>query len=302
MPDADTTLTAVYLETGSVVAAISSEEPFGVTSSQVFAPGLAINAFNGVGLTGDLHGDTFPLGWMADGTVEKKWIKVDLGGEYQLTSLDVWNGNLANQTEISIQQADVFYSLTDPAENDPTKNLANANAPFDATGWLPLLVDQQFAISTGAVDAPQTDHILLDGSKARYLAIQVDTNYNDSTTGSVALAEVKINGVFVPTPRTLDFDSNVTVTGAFTGGGTQGSETMFSIAAPAAPAGFEFHGWSGAHVNAFVDASGSNNHLHDARCRHDVDGSLLGDRQCRSNDFLGRAFWQRPAPRCLRQA
>ena len=77
MPDADTTLTAVYLETGSVV----DRKSLLATSSQVFAPGLAINAFNGVGLTGDLHGDTFPLGWMADGTVEKKWIKVDLGGE-----------------------------------------------------------------------------------------------------------------------------------------------------------------------------------------------------------------------------
>ena len=264
MPDDEVTLKAVYLATGTTSTAISSQAPFAVSSSQVFSPGDAINAFNGVGLGGDdLHDVGFNLGWMANGAVaEGKWITIDLGGEYELTSLDVWNGNLPGATGKGIQQADIYYSAN--ANFDFDLNAHGTDTSFNVGGWNALILDQQFHESVpdaATGKAPQTDHILLDGTKARYLAISVDSNFlpENTSLGSpedIALSEIKINGVFVPTPRELTFDSNVTVAGSFTGGGTQGSGTTFEISAPAAIGDFYFHGWSGADADAFADPNG----------------------------------------------
>ena len=260
MPDADTTLTAVYLATGSVVAQIPKDVISATSSADYFDPATpslpggaeALGAFNGDGLDqigdGVLHNTNFTHGWLSivGGNATDKWLKVDLGAEYFLTSLDVWNGNNLNNSDSGIQQADIFYSLSDPGNN-----LSDADTVFNTTGWTEMISDQQFAQSTGAADAPRSDEIILDGSKARYLAFRIDSNHG-ADNGVAGLAEMKIHGVKFATPRTLTLETDAAVTGTFTGGGVHGAETAFTIAAPAAPAGFEFHSWSGAHVDAFT--------------------------------------------------
>ena len=209
----------------------------GVSSSKSFTD--VNNAFNEQGFVGNgEHSTNFSLGWLTDSastTTAGKWLKIDLGGQYNLDSLDIWNGSPAGLNSRGIQQADIFYATSDPGDN-----LANDDASFDTTGWLPFQLNdnQQFAqVGPGTADYGVTDHISLGNLvagdvSANFLAIRIDSNWGD-TGGVVALGEMQIIGEKVATPRTLDFDSNVTVTGAFTGGGTQGSETMFSIAAPA---------------------------------------------------------------------
>ena len=129
-----------------------------------------------------------------------------LGGQYNLESLDVWNGKPGENTPRGIQQADIFY-----ATSDPGSNLANADAPFETAGWMPMQLNenQQFTKAPIAIgDYGMTDHILLGDTvagdvTASFLAIRVDSNWGD-TGGVVALGELKINGTFVPNPSRAD--------------------------------------------------------------------------------------------------
>ena len=240
MPAEDVTITATYVPVGTVVDQIS---PGGltVTSSANFGGGEIVDAFNGVGLTGDLHSSLWTDGWLsADTGVADKWIKVDLGGTYLLSSLEVWNGNQVGGTDKGIQQADIFIATVDPDLNTQGTDVA-----FDATGWTPVLANQTFTQASGVDGIASTDQVILGGVEANFLAIRVDSNFG-AASGTTSLAEMKIFGAEVITMQDL------TVVGG-TGTGNYGSGSTVDIVAGDAPAGQQFFAWSGGTASDYGD-------------------------------------------------
>ncbi len=239
MPAVDTTLTATYASVGSSEVIPFSE--LTVTSSGNYPGGDIFDAFNGIGMTGDLHNNLWHEGWLSNGGgAAGEWIKVDLGGSYTLDSLEFWNGNQPGLTSRGIQQADIFV-----AQSDPGVNTNNSGLAFNETGWTPLITDQQFTQATGLANLPSTDTIGLSGT-ASFLAIRVDTSHGG---GFVAVSEMQISRSTAATATS----SLTVVSGSGSGVFEVGSDTP--IAADEAPSGQVFSAWTGdvsgvADVNA----------------------------------------------------
>ena len=163
-------------------------------SSQFDGDGrLPEHAVNGNGLVGKVHINNPPGGsmWLTSGTDAAPTYEIDLGGEYDLDQLRVWNYNEnANPTcclDRGVQSADIF--------------VAGADGVF---GGLPAVQNATFAKAPGTnTDFSETKS--LAGIRARYLRMQITSNHGDpSFTG---LSEVKVTGTPVtgraPLPATI---------------------------------------------------------------------------------------------------
>ena len=230
MPSVNASVTATYGPIGS--GGGSEVIPFGelsVTSSGNFGGGEVAEAFNGVGLDGDLHSNLWAEGWLSNGGgTAGEWIKIDLGGSYSLTSLELWNGNQPALTTRGLQQADILV-----AQSDPGNNLDNSSAAFNASGWTPLISNQQFTQASGVDGIASTDTINLGNTTASFLAIRVDSAFSGDT---VAISEIQISRV--PVLYGLNVDSG-------SGDGAYTSGTSVTIIADAPAAGDLFLGWTG---------------------------------------------------------
>ena len=217
-----------------------------VTSSGNYPGGEVAGAFNGDGLSGDLHNNLWQDGWMSNVGPAGEWIKVDLGGSYTLDSLEIWNGNQLGLASRGLQQADIFV-----AQSDPGNNIDNSGDAFDPTGWTSLLTDQQFSIApgNGSGSIASTDTISLSGTAA-FLAIRADSNYGHDR---VAIGEIQILG----TPTAAVSTSSLVVLDG-TGSGVFEVGSVQTIEANPAPSSqFEFASWSG-DVAGVTDVNAAN--------------------------------------------
>ena len=175
--------------------------PTAVTAETSYGTAFAADAFNGDGLTGDQHNNDLYDGWFTTtGSAAGKWLKVDLGGTYDLDHLKVWNGNQTGFTHRGIKQADIYVSMTDPGNN-----VGGSKAPFDSTGWTLAVENQLFTRSPGSSANPTIDptdpSISLGGVEAAFLAIRVDSNFGGNP---LALAEMQIFAVDSGATTTYD--------------------------------------------------------------------------------------------------
>ena len=228
-------LTIETLEDRLVLSTVLPFSQLGVTASGNFAGGEATDAFDGTGLvSADLHNDRWNEGWLSNGgTPVGQWLKVDLGGTYNIDYLRVWNDNQQALTTRGIKQADIYVALSDPGSN-----AENSSQPFAPDGWTLAVADQPFAKSPGGTTIANTDpQINLGGVQAAFLAIRVDASWGDAQY--VGLSEMQIyvadEGV---TTHALIVDSG-------TGDGAYVQGAVIAVAADSAPLGQIFDTWTG---------------------------------------------------------
>ncbi len=181
-------LTLETLEDRLVLSTVLPYSQLGVTSSGNFPGGEATDAFDGTGLISpDLHNNLWNEGWLSDGgTPVGEWLKVDLGGTYDIDYLRVWNDNQAGLTTRGIKQADIYVALSDPGNN-----LNDSSQSFDPFGWTLVTAGQAFTKSPGGASIANTDpQISLGGAQAAFLAIRVNESWGDPQF--VGLSEIQI--------------------------------------------------------------------------------------------------------------
>jgi hypothetical protein len=141
---------------------------------------LAQHAVNGNGLVGRNHVNNPPSGnmWLTDGVDAAPTFEIDLGGEFDLEDLRVWNynenANAACCLDRGVQTADIY--------------VAGADGIYGAT---PALAGATFSRAPGTF-SDFSEVTSLAGHRARYVLLQVTSNHGDPDfTG---LSEVKVTG------------------------------------------------------------------------------------------------------------
>jgi hypothetical protein len=127
-------------------------------------------------LTGDLHGISHNsegcFDTSSDATGTTAWLKFDLGQNYNLDQLRVWNGDFfradtSNSDRYSTNQADLYYSS---AAADPVDDFRANWTLFGVAGTLNLTKPVGSGESSGTFGV--TDEIDLNGIDARWFAIK----------------------------------------------------------------------------------------------------------------------------------
>jgi autotransporter-associated beta strand protein len=159
-----------------------------VTCSSDYSTRYEVDAFNGVGLTGETHNNSAEDMWLTDAQVANSWIKIALGDTYSLDYLRVWNYNESGGYHTrGINQCDIYVATSDPGVNTDDSKVA-----FNATGWTLVKEDQIFTMADGSATLANTDpQIDMGGVSAAFLAIRIDSNHpgGDGYTG---LSELQI--------------------------------------------------------------------------------------------------------------
>ena len=202
MPSGDTIITATYAPVVTGNALIPASDLTVISSSQ-YSIADAADAFNGSGLTDDLHNDNYTDGWLSGPTgAEGQWVIVDLGDTYTLDHLRAWNYNQPGWSERGIAQADIYYSTAGVGNNSHL-----SGAAFDSTGWQTLVSDQSFTRSPDGPAIENTDaNISLPNVSASQIAIVVDSNFGGNFAG---LAEMQIYEATAATYSLSIFDGSI---------------------------------------------------------------------------------------------
>ncbi len=107
----------------------------------------------------------------SSGTTAYHWLYYDLGYNYSLSTVKVWNYNVENETANGIKDGEIFYS--EDGQNwmsGGTFQIPEANGQADYAGW---------------------EGIDLNGIVARFITITAYSNWgNDNCTG---LSEIRFN-------------------------------------------------------------------------------------------------------------
>lgn len=165
--------------------------PVGVTASNTFPFWGEYNAENlidGSGLSGGKHDANYTNMWMTDLGVDSATLTFDLGGAYQLSSLDVWNYNFGTEG---------YASTLDRAAKAFTVSLST-----DGVNFTQVLAGQ-FSRGTGQALGAETFGL---SGLGRYVQIGLSGNHQQdpATYGysPVGLSEVRFAGSAVPEPAT----------------------------------------------------------------------------------------------------
>ena len=269
MPVGDTTITANYttINTGGGEEVIPYSELTLVASStnSFSTSNIPIDdVFNGEGITSPTNGDpdTHDGNWVnswisssngAATSAAGEWITIDLNGTYDLTSLEIWNGNQTGVLYRAIQQGDIYVAQSGLVDSNVSRGTGGASNPFDSTGgWMELIPNYQFTQSPGG-NITSTDTIDLTDPQGlgrnlgvSHLAIRVDSSFSGQ---EIALAEIRISRS-TGTVAT----SSLTVNGG-TGSGVFDVGSSTPIAANTAPSGQVFSSWTGSDASNFGDVT-----------------------------------------------
>ena len=159
---------------------------------------LPINTINSSGLTGANHNLRWQDMWLSDANAHP-WIKFDLGANYILSNMHLWNYNQVNNrynafpelvlTNRGFARSDVYISMTG-VDGDWTRiadDLAYAQAPGE----------EDYAGEDYALDPQQMP--------ARYVFLKDVWNFGGQDRSNTGLSEVRFNGTpyIIPEPCTL---------------------------------------------------------------------------------------------------
>jgi hypothetical protein len=164
--------------------------PISATASSQMAGASAARAVDHAGLTlpvhsGSAHSTDWTQMWLSNAEASPT-IRFDLGGEYDLTGMHVWNYNqLAGSTNLTgrgIRTADVWASAT--GLGDPGTQPAE---------WTLLADDLQFAQATGNAGYRGDDYVFAGGQASRFVLLNDVANFDGGTyTG---LSEIRFAGL-----------------------------------------------------------------------------------------------------------
>jgi hypothetical protein len=114
-------------------------------------------------------------------SIDDMWIAVDLGYVYNLSAMNFFNMGTSEggNNFRGIRQADIYYR-TDSLGNNSHLN----DTAFDPTGWILLGAAGEQRFNVGPTDGIQQgpDTIDLSGVMARYIALDINSNYGSSAT------------------------------------------------------------------------------------------------------------------------
>lgn len=171
-------------------------------SSQINSIRGAQHAIDGSGMS-DENGDGFfdthvysvwgdDNSWMSDWDDTKGWYAVDLGEEYWLEEMELYNFNVTsgNNTR-GVKTADIYVStLEDPGIASPDFS--------DASVWTLFSDDHAFTIAPGDSPCNTPDVVDFEGQAIRWVALDIIENHGHGTfTG---ISEVQFFGTAVPEP------------------------------------------------------------------------------------------------------
>ena len=166
--------------------------PVAVTASNTFpffGQYKASNLIDGSGLSGGLHDANYANMWMTDLGVDEATLTFDLGGVFNLSSLQVWNYNFG---------VEEFASTLDRASKAFTLSIS-----LNGVDYAQVLAGE-FARGTGA---PLAAEVFSFSGQARYVQLTLDGNHQayPETYGyaPVGLSEVRFGAVPEPTTWAL---------------------------------------------------------------------------------------------------
>ncbi|WP_299551674.1 Ig-like domain-containing protein [Seonamhaeicola sp.] len=205
-----------------------------VTASTTDDSATAIKTVNGNGLSGGsngTHNNIWNTGWGST-SPNNQWIQYDFGASYPLGQMHVWN---ANETPSrGLNNVTIKYS-------DTSSNPSNMTT-LGTFSWPQASGANSYAGFAGPNFA---------GVSARYVRIEVNSNFGDEF--GVALAEVRFDLNCSSSPTTYSLTTNATSGGSVSAGGTYNAGQVANVTATP-DNNFQFTGWSG-------DASGTINPL-----------------------------------------
>ena len=170
-------------------AAAATITPVGVTASDTFpffGEYKPENLINGSGLTGELHNANYANMWMTDLSIDAATLTFDLGGEFALDAIKVWNYNFGREE---------FASTLDRAANAFTLAIS-----LDGLAFTEVLTGA-FARGTGAPLGAETFDF---AGRARFIRLGLNGNHQQYPEiygySPIGLSEVRFEGAAVPEP------------------------------------------------------------------------------------------------------
>ncbi|HEY9235373.1 MULTISPECIES: PEPxxWA-CTERM sorting domain-containing protein [Phenylobacterium] len=165
--------------------------PVSVTASNtflLFGEYKAENLINGSGMVGDQHDANYANMWMTDLSVDAATLTFDLGGLYQLSSVDVWNYNFGKEE---------FASTLDRAAKAFTLAISTDGVSFTD------VLSGEFARGAGELLGAETFGL---SGQARYVQLSLSGNHQQYPEiygyAPVGLSEVRFGGSSAPEPAT----------------------------------------------------------------------------------------------------
>ena len=158
-----------------------------VTASSQQAYTSPERMLDGAGLADEMHGTSYTDMWLSELGVVSPTLRFDLGAEYLLSGLQIWNYNQVSRvgqslTDRGVKTADVWVSVT--GIGDPTTN---------PTGWRLAADDLAVSIADGlGTDDGTSYELAADGIASRYVLLMDITNWGGTHTG---LSEVRFRHV-----------------------------------------------------------------------------------------------------------
>jgi len=177
--------------------------------------GIGANLVDAADLTGDQHAASVFNGgtnWLsADVTTDQQWVFIDLGNNYDLNSVDLWNygtSSLGDQ-DVNGRGVDGFELFVGAA--GATIPVGASATAFSGAGW--TSVSSNILAPTGLASHLTAPGDLYDGqsfavtnSNVRYVGIQIKTRLGAPTPYTVAavgLGQVRVNAVPEPSSTAL---------------------------------------------------------------------------------------------------
>lgn len=153
----------------NVTATGSSYESWSGTPNQVV---------NGAGLIGEAHDTTLTNMW-CPWSSPGQWLKVDLGRDYDVARMDVWNFNqTGGWAKRGMATVHIYTATTDPGTNP------------GGAGWLQVKTNQYFSIGPGAIGYNTPTRVIMH-HRTRYIGISVLTSHDTGNlTGQGGLSEI----------------------------------------------------------------------------------------------------------------
>jgi hypothetical protein len=130
-------------------------------------------------------------GWTTAANAVNPYIQYDLGGQYNLSALKIYNGALSGQYNRGVQQLDIQVSN-------------------DGSTWTDAAMNQTLAQTTGTGAEWQT--VPFTANDYRYVRLTVDSNYGNTYT---EIAKVQFSGTAASGQQTISADSASTTMGEF---------------------------------------------------------------------------------------
>ena len=106
--------------------------------------------------------------WLSDGDYPT-WIAFDLGANYTLTGLHLWNSNEFNSVGRGVQTAGMYVGTTMPANNDTYAD--------QGPNWGTLAQSYTFAIASGGTADPGANYAFSTPVNSRYVELYVGSNF-----------------------------------------------------------------------------------------------------------------------------